>query len=83
MTCTCSKVGTADALSKIVKKKLMEYWKLIILATQVMALLTSEAQNLIKIHKKAYQWTDPILDKFVTEGCSLLNEVLKLMCSDV
>ncbi len=48
-----------------------------------MALLTPEAQNLIKIHKKAYQWTDPISDKIVTDGRYLLNKVLKLMRLDV
>jgi hypothetical protein len=48
-----------------------------------MALLTPEAQNLIKIHKKAFQWIDPISDEIITDGHSLLNEVLKLMCPDV
>jgi hypothetical protein len=46
-------VGTAAALTKIGKKKFMERWKSTILATQVMALLTPEAHNSIKIHKKA------------------------------
>jgi hypothetical protein len=32
----------------------MERWKSTILATQVMALLTPEAQNLIKIHTKKH-----------------------------
>jgi hypothetical protein len=48
-----------------------------------MALLTLEAQNLIKIHKKAYQWTAPISDKIVTNGHSLINEALKLMRPDI
>jgi len=82
MTGTCGKVGTVNALTKIGKKN-MERWKFTILAAQVMTLLTPEAQNLIKIHKKAYQWTDPISDKIVTDGHSLLNEVLKLMHPDV
>ncbi len=82
MTGTCSKVGTANALTKIDKTKFMEHWKSTILAAQVMALLTSEA-NSIKINMKAYQWTDPISDKIVTDGRSLLNEVLKLMHPDV
>jgi hypothetical protein len=48
-----------------------------------MALLTPETENSIKIHKKAFQWIDPISDEIITDGCSLLNEVLKLMCPDV
>jgi hypothetical protein len=83
MTGTCGKCGTANALTKISKKKFMEPWKSTILAARVMALLTPEAQNPIKIHKKAYQWTDPISDKIVTNGHSLRNEVLKLMRPDV
>jgi hypothetical protein len=83
LTAACGKVGTAAALTKIGKKKLIEHWKPTILATQVMAFLTPEAQNSIKIQKKAFQWIDPILDEIITDGCSLLNEVLKLMCLDV
>jgi hypothetical protein len=45
--------------------------------------LTPEAQNLIKTQKKEFQWIDPISDEIITDGCSLLNEVLKLMCPDV
>ncbi len=78
-----SKVGIAAALTKVGKKKFMEHWKSSILATQVMALLTPEAQNLIKSHKKAFQWIDPISDEIITDGCSLLNKVLKLMHLDV
>jgi hypothetical protein len=82
-TGTRGEAGTANALTKIGKKKFMEHWKSTILAAQVMTLLTPEAQNSIKILKKAYRWTDPISDKIVTDGCSLLNEVLKLMRPDV
>jgi hypothetical protein len=44
-----------------------------------MALLTPEAQNSSKTHKKAFQWIDPISDEIITDGHSLLNEVIKLM----
>jgi hypothetical protein len=83
MTGTRGKVGTANALTRIGKKKFMERWKSTILAAQVMAFLTPEAQNLIKIGKKAYQWTDPISDKILTDGHSLLNKILKIMHPDV
>ncbi len=76
-------VGTAAALTKINKKKFMERWKSTILASQVMALLTPEAQASIKIHKNAYLWTDPQTDELIKDGCSLLNKALKLMRSDV
>jgi hypothetical protein len=45
MTGTRGKVGTANALTKIGKKKFMKRWKSTILAAQVMALRTPEAQN--------------------------------------
>ncbi len=48
MTAVRSKVGTAAALTKIGKKKFMERWKSTILVSQVMALLTLEAQASIK-----------------------------------
>jgi hypothetical protein len=80
---TRGKIGTATNITKISKKKFMERWKLSILAYQVMVLLTPEAQASIKIHKKAYSWTDPLTDEIVEDGHSLLNEVLKLMRPDV
>ncbi len=83
LTAARGEVGTAAALTKIDKKKFMERWKSTILATQVMALLTPEAQNSIKIQKKAFQWIDPISDEIIIDGHSVLNEVLKLMCPDV
>jgi hypothetical protein len=46
-------------------------------------MLTPEAQIAIKIHKNKYQWTDPLPKKTIDDGCSLLNEVLKLMHPDV
>jgi hypothetical protein len=46
-------------------------------------LLASEAQAPIKIHKVAYQWTDPQTDEAVEDGCLLLKKVLKLMRPDV
>jgi hypothetical protein len=46
-------------------------------------LLMPEAQASIKIHKKAYSWTDPLTDKIVEDGCLVLNEILKLMHPDV
>jgi hypothetical protein len=83
LTAARGKVETIAALTKIGKKKFMERWKSTILATQVMALLTPEAQNSIIIHKKAFQWIDPISDEIITDVCSLLNEVLKLMHLDI
>jgi hypothetical protein len=76
-------IGTASAITKFGKKKFMERWKPTILSHQVMALLTPEAQASIKIHKKTYQWTDPISDEVIMDGCSLLNIVLKLMRPNV
>jgi hypothetical protein len=61
----------------------MERWKSTILSNQVMALLTPEAQTAIRIHKKTYQWTDPISDEIIMDVCSLLNTVLKLMRPNV
>jgi hypothetical protein len=83
MTAASDEVTTASALTKVGKEKFMERWKSTILAHQVMALLTSEAQASIKIHKDAYLWMDLQTDETVKDGCSLLNEVLKLMCPDV
>jgi hypothetical protein len=70
-------------LTKIGKKKFMEHWKSTILASQVMALLTNETQATIKVLENLYQWIDPISDKIVTGGHSILNETLKLMHPDI
>jgi hypothetical protein len=46
-------------------------------------LLTPEAQIGIKIHKQKFQRTDPFSNETIVDGCSLLNEVLKMMLPDV
>ena len=74
---------TGVALTRSGKKKFMQRWKSTILAHHVMALLTPEGQASIKIRENAYQWIDPITDEIVVDGCSLLNEALKLMRPDV
>ena len=61
----------------------MQRWKSTILAQHVMALLTPHGQASIKIRENAYQWIDPLTDEIVVDGCSLLNEALKLMRPNV
>jgi hypothetical protein len=61
----CGKIGTATVITKIGKTKFMERWKSLILAYQVMALLTPEAQASIKIHKKTFSWADPLRMKLL------------------
>jgi hypothetical protein len=82
LTVTCGEVA-ASSLTKIGKKKFMEHWKSTILVSQVMAVLTNKAQATIKVLENSYQWIDPILDKIVIDGCSILYEILKLMRPDV
>jgi hypothetical protein len=80
---TRGKLGVAGIISKIGKKKFMERWKSSILAYEVMALLMPEAQASIIIYKKAYLWTDPLIDEIVEDGRSPFNEILKIMHPDV
>ncbi len=54
-----------------------------ILSHQIMEMLTPEAQIAINIHMSKYQWTDPLPNETIDDGCSLLNEVLKLIRPDV
>ncbi len=83
LSAACGKVGTASVLTKSSKKKFMECWKSTILAHHVMALLTPNAQATIKIQENFFQWIDPLSDKIVVNGHSLLNEALQLMLLDV
>ena len=48
-----------------------------------MEMLTPEAQVAIKLHKNKYQWINPLPNKTIDNGRSLLNEVLKLIRPDV
>ncbi len=50
---------------------------------QIMQLLSPETQVAIEIHKKKFQWTDPLPNETINDGCSLLHKVLKLMHPDV
>ncbi len=83
MTQACGKVGTANAVRIIGRKKFLERWKSTIMSHQIMQLLTPEGQLAIKIHKKEFQWTNPLSNKTIDGGCSLLHQVLKLMRPDV
>jgi hypothetical protein len=74
---------TSSALTRDGKKTFMECWKSKILSHQVMALLKPEAQASIKIHKDAYQGTDPQTYETVEDSHSPLIKALKLMRSDV
>jgi hypothetical protein len=48
-----------------------------------MEMLTPQAQIAIKLHKSKFQWTEPLPNKTIDDGCSILNEVLKLMRPDI
>jgi hypothetical protein len=48
-----------------------------------MEMLTPEAQAAIKLHKKKYQWIDPLANKTINDSRSLLNEVLRLIRPEV
>jgi hypothetical protein len=50
---------------------------------QIMQLLSPEAQVAIQIHKKKFQWADPLPNETIDDGHSLLHKVLKLMRPDV
>jgi hypothetical protein len=82
LTATSGEV-TASDLTKIGKKKFMEHWKSTIHASQVMALLTNNAQATIKALENSYKWIDPISDEIVIDTRSILNETLKLMRPDI
>ena len=56
----------------------MECWKSTILASQTMSLLIPQTQSPLKVLESAYQWIDPITDKVVIDGHSILNLTLKL-----
>jgi hypothetical protein len=76
-------VGTAHTVTIIGRKKFLEYWKSSIMAHQNIQFLTPKVHVGIKIHKKKFQWTDPLPNKTINDGRSLLNEVLKMMCPDI
>jgi hypothetical protein len=83
MTSAHGEVGTANSVTVIGCKRFLERWKSTIMAYQVMNLLSPEAQVAIKIHRKKYQWTDPLPGKKIEDGRSLLHLVLKLMHLEV
>jgi hypothetical protein len=55
MSVACSKIGTANVVPLIGRKKFLERWKSTILYHKVMEMLTPEAQIAIKLHKHKYQ----------------------------
>jgi hypothetical protein len=76
-------VGTANTVTIIGCKKFLERWKSTIMAHLIIQLLTPEAQVGIKIHKKRFQWTDPLCNETIDDGHSFLNKVLKMMRLDI
>jgi hypothetical protein len=83
MSSARGEIGTANKVPLIGCKKFLECWKSTILSHHVMEMLTPEAQIAIKLHKHKLQWTDPLPNKTIDDGRSLLNEVLKLIRPDV
>ena len=83
MTQARGEIGTANAVTVLGGKKFLERSKLTILSHQIMEMLTQEAQTAIKIHKNKYQWVNPLPNETIDDGCSLLNEVLKLIRLDI
>jgi hypothetical protein len=79
----CGELGVTNVVTCIRQKKFLEQQKLTILSHKIMQLLTLEAQVAIKIHNRKYQWTNPLPNKAIDDGHSLLNKVLKLMRPDV
>ena len=78
----CGKIGTANVVPLLGCKMFLEHWKLTIISHQVMEMLIPEAHIAIKLHKHKYKWIDPLPNKTIDDGHSLLNEVSKLICSD-
>jgi hypothetical protein len=83
LTQVCGEIGIAQAVTIIGRNKFLEQLKSTILSHQIIQILTPEAQIALKIHKHRFQWTDPLPNKTIDDGCSLLNKVLKFMCPDV
>jgi hypothetical protein len=83
MTATRGKIGPTNVVTLLGCKKFLERWKSTILSHQIMEMLTPEAQVATKLHKNKYLWIDPLPNKMIDDGRSLLNEVLKLICQDV
>ncbi len=83
MTATRGKIGTANAVTLLGRKKFFGRWKSTIMSHQIMEMLNMEVQVAIKLHKNKYQWVDPLPNETIDDGHSLLNEVLKLIRPDV
>ncbi len=77
------KVGMANMVIIVGRKKFLERKKSTVMSHQNMQLLSPEAQVSIKTHKQKFQWTDPLPNETIDDGCSLLHKVLKLMRPDV
>jgi hypothetical protein len=83
LTQACGKLGIAQTVTLIVRKKFLDQWKSTTLSHQIIHMLTPEAQVAFKIHKNRYQWTDYLPNETIDDCCSLINKVLKLMRLDV
>jgi hypothetical protein len=55
MTQARGKVGTANSVTLLGRKKFLELWKSTIMSHQIMEMLSPEAQVAIKLHKNKYQ----------------------------
>jgi hypothetical protein len=74
MTQARGKVGMANVVTIVGRKKFLKCWKSTVMSHQIMQLLSPEAKVAIKIHKKTFQWTDPLPTDTIDDGCSLLYE---------
>ncbi len=71
MTQARGELGNANIVTLLGRKKFLECWKSKIMSHQIMEMLTPEAQVSIKLHKKKYQWIDPLANETIDDGRSL------------
>jgi hypothetical protein len=73
MTQARGKVGMAKVVTIVGHKKFWGRWKSTVMSHLIMQVHFPEAQVGIKLHKKKFQWTDPLPNETVDDGCSLLH----------
>ena len=68
--------GTLTLLGKSLMHRI---FRLAILAGQCMALIGEDRRKALKVHRKKYEWWDPVSDELVFGGLMIIFLILKKM----
>ena len=69
-------VGVGGQINEVGKKKFVERWHSKILASIAIALLSDNAQQLLRVHEEQYKWANDDTGEVICDGITTVFSIL-------